>query len=95
MNLPSFHLIASSDTPKIPFAPSQQLRPPPHNPILHLLGLFILPHAHGAFLLITPLLPHMLIVPRVPFAEIRIPELVQTFGGRFVGDGVAGAGDDG
>ena len=95
MNLPSFHLIASSDTPKIPFAPSQQLRPPPHNPIPHLLGLFILPHAHGAFLLITSLLPHMLIVPRVPFTEIRVPELVQTFGGRFVGDGVAGAGDDG
>ena len=37
----------------------------------------------------------MLIVPRVPFTEIRVPELVQTFRGRFVGDGVAGSRDDG
>ena len=36
----------------------------------------------------------MLIVPRVPFAEIRVPELVQAFGARFVGDGVAGSRDD-
>lgn len=77
-----------------PISGPQRLRPPPHNPIPHLLGPFILLHAHGAFLLITPLLPHMLIVPRVPFAEIRVPELVQTFGSCFVGDGVAGAGDD-
>jgi hypothetical protein len=40
------------------------------NPIPNLLFLL---RGHRSALLITPLLPHMLVVPRMSFAQIRIP----------------------
>lgn len=56
-------------------------------------NLLLLLRRHRSPLLITALLPHMLIIPRMPLAQIRIPQEMQILASRLRRHGIARTSD--